>query len=234
MPALFEIVAAGVLGGLIGSFLNVVIWRLPRGESIVSPGSRCPSCERPIAPYDNLPVVSWLLLRGRCRHCAAPISARYPLVELVTALAFAAVVAVRGVRLGARARAALRGLPDRPGRHRLRPQAAAQPDRLPDGGLGPGGHPAGRPRRPGGEPDRGRRRLSVPVRRPARLSARHGHGRRQAGRGHGPVPGAGDRPGHAHRLPERKHRRVWRSSRAKERRRARRRSPSGCSWPSAG
>lgn len=100
MPALFEIVAAAILGGLIGSFLNVVIWRLPRGESIVSPGSRCPSCERPIAPYDNLPVVSWVLLRGRCRHCAAPISSRYPLVELVTALAFAAVVAVRGLDAG--------------------------------------------------------------------------------------------------------------------------------------
>lgn len=100
MPALFEIVAAGVFGGLIGSFLNVVIWRLPRGESIVSPGSRCLSCERPIAPYDNLPVVSWLLLRGRCRHCGARISVRYPLVELVTALAFAAVVAVRGFDSG--------------------------------------------------------------------------------------------------------------------------------------
>ena len=100
MSAPFEIIAAAVAGGLIGSFLNVVIWRLPRGESIVSPGSRCPSCERPIAPYDNLPVVSWLLLRGRCRHCGARISARYPLVELLTALAFAAVVAVRGFDSG--------------------------------------------------------------------------------------------------------------------------------------
>jgi len=91
-----EIVAAGVVGALIGSFLNVVIWRLSRDKSIVSPGSRCPACERPIAPYDNLPVVSWLLLRGRCRHCGAPISPRYPLVELLTAVAFAIVVAVRG------------------------------------------------------------------------------------------------------------------------------------------
>jgi leader peptidase (prepilin peptidase) / N-methyltransferase len=94
--AALEIVAAGLVGALIGSFLNVVIWRLPRDESIVSPGSRCPSCERPIAPYDNLPVASWLLLRGRCRHCGARISPRYPLVELLTAAAFAAVVAVRG------------------------------------------------------------------------------------------------------------------------------------------
>jgi leader peptidase (prepilin peptidase) / N-methyltransferase len=100
MASLFEIVAAGVVGALIGSFLNVVIWRLPRDESIVSPGSRCPACERPIAPYDNLPVVSWLALRGRCRHCGTPISPRYPLVELLTALAFATVVAVRGFDSG--------------------------------------------------------------------------------------------------------------------------------------
>ena len=100
MPSLFEIAAAGIVGALIGSFLNVVIWRLPRDESLVSPGSRCPSCERPIAPYDNLPVVSWVLLRGRCRTCRASISPRYPLVELVTALAFAAVVAVRGFDSG--------------------------------------------------------------------------------------------------------------------------------------
>src|SRR5918999_3141368 len=94
-PAL-EIVAAGLFGAIIGSFLNVVIWRLPRGESLVKPGSRCPSCERPIAAYDNIPVLSWLVLRGRCRHCGAAISPRYPVVELLTAVAFAAVVAVRG------------------------------------------------------------------------------------------------------------------------------------------
>jgi leader peptidase (prepilin peptidase)/N-methyltransferase len=100
MASTLEIVAAGVVGALIGSFLNVVIWRLPRDESIVSPGSRCPACERRIAPYDNLPVVSWLLLRGRCRHCGAPISPRYPLVELLTAAAFATVVGVRGFDSG--------------------------------------------------------------------------------------------------------------------------------------
>ncbi len=87
---------AGVFGAVLGSFLNVVIHRLPRGESLASPGSRCPRCGTPVKPYDNIPLVSWLLLRGRCRHCGAPISPRYPLVELVTALAFAAVVAVRG------------------------------------------------------------------------------------------------------------------------------------------
>ncbi len=92
-----EIVVAAVLGALVGSFLNVVVHRLPLGESLVHPRSRCPSCETPIAPYDNVPLISWLLLRGRCRHCGTRVSVRYPLVELLTAVAFAAVVAVRGV-----------------------------------------------------------------------------------------------------------------------------------------
>jgi leader peptidase (prepilin peptidase) / N-methyltransferase len=96
MPAALEIVAAAALGAIVGSFLNVVIHRVPLGESIASPGSRCPSCGTPIAPWDNVPVLSWLLLRGRCRHCGASISPRYPAVELLTAVAFAAVVAVRG------------------------------------------------------------------------------------------------------------------------------------------
>jgi leader peptidase (prepilin peptidase) / N-methyltransferase len=81
---------------VLGGFLNVVIHRLPRGESLVHPRSRCPSCGTQIAGYDNIPIVSWLLLRGRCRHCGAPISPRYPAVELITALVFAAVVLVRG------------------------------------------------------------------------------------------------------------------------------------------
>ncbi|HEY7454395.1 MAG TPA: prepilin peptidase [Thermoleophilaceae bacterium] len=91
-----EIVATGLLGALIGSFLNVVAHRVPAGESLMSPGSHCPHCGAPVKPYDNVPVVSWLVLRGRCRSCGAPISPRYPLVELATALTFAAVVAVRG------------------------------------------------------------------------------------------------------------------------------------------
>jgi leader peptidase (prepilin peptidase)/N-methyltransferase len=91
-----EIAAAAVLGALIGSFLNVVIYRVPLGESLVTPGSHCPACDAPVAVYDNVPVVSWLLLRGRCRSCGAPISIRYPAVELLTAASFAAVVAVRG------------------------------------------------------------------------------------------------------------------------------------------
>jgi leader peptidase (prepilin peptidase) / N-methyltransferase len=86
----------GLIGLLVGSFLNVVIHRVPLGESVVKPRSRCPSCETPIASRDNVPVLSWLLLRGRCRHCGAPISARYPLIEVLTGLAFAAVALVTG------------------------------------------------------------------------------------------------------------------------------------------
>lgn len=91
--------AAGcaVLGLVVGSFLNVVIARVPKKESVVAPRSRCPGCSTTIAPRDNVPLVSWLLLRGRCRTCRAPISPRYPLVELLTAVLFAAVA----VRLGA-------------------------------------------------------------------------------------------------------------------------------------
>jgi leader peptidase (prepilin peptidase) / N-methyltransferase len=91
-----EILAGGLIGAVIGSFLNVVAHRVPLGESLVSPGSHCPGCGAPVRPYDNIPVVSWLLLRGRCRNCGMRISARYPLVELATAITFAAVVAVRG------------------------------------------------------------------------------------------------------------------------------------------
>jgi leader peptidase (prepilin peptidase) / N-methyltransferase len=85
----FVALAAGVVGVVIGSFLNVVIWRVPRGESVVSPPSHCPGCDTPIAPRDNVPVLSWLLLRGKCRHCHNPISPRYPLVELATGVLFA-------------------------------------------------------------------------------------------------------------------------------------------------
>src|SRR3990170_2318076 len=84
-------VGAGVFGSLIGSFLNVVIFRVPAGRSIVSPPSACGSCGAAIRPFDNVPVLSWLVLRGKCRDCSAPISARYPLVELGTALFFAGV-----------------------------------------------------------------------------------------------------------------------------------------------
>jgi leader peptidase (prepilin peptidase)/N-methyltransferase len=85
---------AALFGLIIGSFLNVVIWRVPRGESIARPPSACPSCGTQIRPRDNIPVLGWLVLRGRCRDCAARISARYPLVEAGTAVLFA-LVAVR-------------------------------------------------------------------------------------------------------------------------------------------
>ncbi len=90
-------VLAAVAGLAVGSFLNVVAYRLPRGESLSHPRSRCPRCEAPIRPYDNVPVLSWLLLRGRCRCCGAPISVRYPLVEAATAALYVAVVLVKGV-----------------------------------------------------------------------------------------------------------------------------------------
>jgi leader peptidase (prepilin peptidase)/N-methyltransferase len=79
------------LGLLVGSFLNVVIYRLPHGLSLVAPGSSCPVCHHPVRPYDNVPVLSWMLLKGRCRDCRTPISFRYPLIELVTATLFVAV-----------------------------------------------------------------------------------------------------------------------------------------------
>jgi leader peptidase (prepilin peptidase)/N-methyltransferase len=89
LPAAFIVAVVAVFGALIGSFLNVVIHRVPREESIAFPASHCPSCDAAIRPYDNIPVVSWAVLRGRCRSCRAPISARYPAVELLTALIFA-------------------------------------------------------------------------------------------------------------------------------------------------
>lgn len=82
--------AVFILGLLIGSFLNVCIQRIPAEESVVSPGSRCPACRAPIKPYDNIPVLSWLLLGGKCRNCKKRISALYPAVELLTALLFVA------------------------------------------------------------------------------------------------------------------------------------------------
>jgi leader peptidase (prepilin peptidase)/N-methyltransferase len=89
LPFAFFVAAAGIVGAIIGSFLNVVIHRVPREESIAFPASHCPSCGTAIRPYDNIPVVSWAILRGRCRSCRAPISARYPAVELLTATLFA-------------------------------------------------------------------------------------------------------------------------------------------------
>ena len=85
---LFFVGFSALLGLVIGSFLNVVIWRVPRGESVAHPPSACPRCGTPIAARDNVPMLSWLLLRGKCRTCRAPISPRYPLVEAGTAVFF--------------------------------------------------------------------------------------------------------------------------------------------------
>jgi leader peptidase (prepilin peptidase) / N-methyltransferase len=95
----FEITAC-LLGLVVGSFANVCVHRLPRGESVVSPPSRCPSCGARIEARDNLPVLGWLLLRGRCRSCRAPISWRYPAVEAANGALWLALAALHGPRLG--------------------------------------------------------------------------------------------------------------------------------------
>ncbi len=84
MPLAYAVGMAAALGSIVGSFLNVVIYRAPRGESILRPRSRCPACGDPIPAWANIPILSWLVLRGHCRHCGAAISLRYPLVECRT------------------------------------------------------------------------------------------------------------------------------------------------------
>lgn len=92
MTAPWSWIYALFIGMAVGSFLNVCIYRWPEGLSVVRPRSRCPSCERPIAWYDNVPVLSWLILRGRCRHCGSRISVQYPAIELATGLIWLALV----------------------------------------------------------------------------------------------------------------------------------------------
>jgi leader peptidase (prepilin peptidase) / N-methyltransferase len=91
---------AFALGAIVGSFLNVVIHRVPREESIVFPGSHCPHCNAAIRPYDNIPILSYVFLLGRCRSCRAPISVRYPLIELANALFYLALFQRTGMTLG--------------------------------------------------------------------------------------------------------------------------------------
>ncbi|HVO29543.1 MAG TPA: prepilin peptidase [bacterium] len=98
-PAVLIAPFVAILGALVGSFLNVVILRVPERRSIVHPPSHCPKCQAPIRWFDNIPVLSWLLLRGKCRSCRAPISARYPAVEALTSLLFVAVVWKFGLQL---------------------------------------------------------------------------------------------------------------------------------------
>ena len=92
MPETTFLIVAAVLGLSVGSFLNVCIYRLPRGESVLRPRSRCPKCQRSLTWYENVPVVSWLVLRARCGGCGARISARYPAIEIVTALLWVLIV----------------------------------------------------------------------------------------------------------------------------------------------
>ncbi len=119
------------VGASVGSFLNVCIHRLPRHLSIVHPGSACPSCGRPIVWHDNVPLLSYILLRGRCRHCRAPISWRYPLVEASTALLFALLFAKHGPSpafvLQALLSAALIALIVIDARHQILPNAITLP-----------------------------------------------------------------------------------------------------------
>jgi leader peptidase (prepilin peptidase)/N-methyltransferase len=95
-PAWTAPLVLGLAGLLIGSFLTVVVHRVPEGRSVVAPRSACPGCERPVRARDNVPVLSWLVLRGRCRDCGSRVSARYPLVEAATAVVFAGVGAWQG------------------------------------------------------------------------------------------------------------------------------------------
>jgi leader peptidase (prepilin peptidase)/N-methyltransferase len=95
-PLAFDIALAAIGGLCLGSFLNVVAYRLPAGLSLVSPGSACPRCHTAIRPYDNVPVVSWLVLGGQCRACDTRISPRYPLIEGLTGALFAAVLVAQG------------------------------------------------------------------------------------------------------------------------------------------
>lgn len=107
VPEWFLVVAFGLFGLLFGSFANVMIWRVPRGESIASPGSHCPGCNAPIAWYDNVPLASWLVLRGRCRSCGTAIALRYPLVEAASGALFVVAALVFGPTLRGAAAATL-------------------------------------------------------------------------------------------------------------------------------
>ncbi len=130
------VVFVGIWGAMLGSFLNVCVWRLPRDESVIRPASHCPGCGKPIAWYDNIPLLSWLVLRARCRRCGAPISVQYPLIELAVALIWAGAVVWWGVSWDALSAAVLMtlllGMALTDARHYL------IPDEFSLGGLGAG------------------------------------------------------------------------------------------------
>ena len=179
---------AGAFGLLLGSFLNVVAYRLPRGESLAVPASRCPGCDTPIKPYDNVPVLSWLLLRGRCRSCGTRIAWRYPLVELVTALLLALTVVVIGpnedVWLGIAFVLLLVPVTVIDLDYRIIPNKLMIAGTVVALAILALTSPDDDPR----APDRGRGGRRLPARRGDRVPVRHGHGRRQARVRHGPVP----------------------------------------------
>ena len=129
-------VFAGIWGAMLGSFLNVCVWRLPRNESVIRPGSHCPGCGKPIAWYDNIPLLSWVALRARCRHCGTRISVQYPLIELAVALIWAGAVVWWGATWDALSAAVLTtlllGIALTDARHYL------IPDEFSLGGLGAG------------------------------------------------------------------------------------------------
>jgi leader peptidase (prepilin peptidase)/N-methyltransferase len=91
-PIWFLALFGGTVGAVFGSFINVLIYRVPRGMSVISPPSACPTCEARIQPYDNVPILGWLWLGGRCRRCRANISIRYPAIEALTAIVFVALL----------------------------------------------------------------------------------------------------------------------------------------------
>ncbi|TDB38932.1 MAG: prepilin peptidase [Actinobacteria bacterium] len=99
VPIWFFLLSAGLFGLLFGSLANVIIWRVPRGESIIAPGSHCPSCESAIRWYDNIPVISWVILGARCRECGVRISARYPIVEAASGLLWLVAAATWGMSI---------------------------------------------------------------------------------------------------------------------------------------
>ena len=229
-----DVVVIGVLGLLVGSFLNVVIYRLPRGESLVRPASRCPSAARRSSPTTTSRWSRGCCCAGAAATAAPRISARYPLVEVLTAAVFVGDGARARRRRRPRALAAVRGHADRRGRDRPRPPDHPEQDRAAGGDLGArGARSLFRPDNIDDSLIAGGDRVLCAAPGRAGLSGGHGDGRREARGRDGDLPRLGGRPGDARRPSWRA--RSWgsRSSRARARTPARRASRSGRSWRSA-